>query len=134
MLPIVIDRLKGKKKINTLFKEGYFLKTDYLGLRFLTTKTKEKRVPVAKTIELGVCVGKRNISKAVDRNLIKRRMREAFIKNENCFNKKYLPETYIMILFLHSEILSYQTIEEQLIELSKKFKKTLHELPNVFPE
>lgn len=105
------DKLKSKKAIDLLFKKGksinaYPLKAIYL------PKNNEKEGD----LNIGVSVAKRNIKLAVNRNLIKRRMREAYRLNnrslkESCAGKKGYN---IMFIYHSSQILTYQEIETKI--------------------
>lgn len=64
-------------------------------------------------------VSKRNFKKAVDRNLIKRRMREAFRQNKNAMaaSKKLL----IAYIYTAKEILTFAQIQERLVKTFNRF-------------
>jgi len=84
------ERLKSRKKIDEVFAKGkskhfYPIRTVYL------RDTEETAFP----IQFTVSVPKRMYKTAVDRNLLKRRIREAYRKNN-----------------LSQEILEYSTIEK----------------------
>jgi ribonuclease P protein component len=68
-----LTRLKSKNKIEHLFREGNILRSDGLLLRF---HLKESLLLYA-----GVAVSKRNFKRAVDRNRIKRQLRESIKVN-----------------------------------------------------
>jgi ribonuclease P protein component len=76
-----------------------------------------------------ISVPKRNFKKAVDRNKIKRRIREAYRKNKNTLyqqlsNKKIV----LMIVFVSKEKESYKIIEEKTIELIHKLTKAINKV------
>ena len=68
---ITLNRLKGKEKINTLFRKGTIHRTKLLLLKVLMTSDEENR------LYAGVSVPKKNFTRAVDRNRIKRQLRIA---------------------------------------------------------
>lgn len=75
---IALKRLKGKKRIEYLFRVGESLHSKHLLLRYITTEEKD-------AFRMGVSVAKRRFNKAHDRNRIKRQMREAVRANLESF-------------------------------------------------
>ena len=70
----MISSLKGSKKIEVLFQEGFSIKKEGLVLKgYMFNDGK---------ITFGVSVPKKNFKSAVKRNLLKRRIREA-VRNSN---------------------------------------------------
>lgn len=71
------ERLKSEKSISGLFETGKSLSVHPVRLIYqITTPTDNS------PIKIGFAVPKKNFKRAVDRNLIKRRMREAFRQNK----------------------------------------------------
>lgn len=81
-------------------------------------------------MKMAVSVPKRLFKRAVDRNLLKRRIREAYRLQKPEFLKSF-PDagvsTRMMIQYKGREIESYATIEEKLHEALEKLKKKLSE-------
>ena len=71
-----IKRLKGKTRFNTIFNASSVFKSDFLILRLIKNDKIEH-------LEVAVTVSKKLFKRAVDRNKIKRLLREAIKKNEN---------------------------------------------------
>ena len=71
-----IKRLKGKTKISKTYNASTVFKSDFLILRIIKNKEIQH-------LEVGVAVSKKNFKRAVDRNRVKRLLREAVKKNEN---------------------------------------------------
>jgi len=69
----MIHLLKSKIQIKKIFDEGLVLKKDGLLLKYLKLDQKE--------FFFGVSVPKKNFKSAVDRNLIKRRLKEVVRKS-----------------------------------------------------
>ena len=71
-----IKRLKGKIKFNAVFNASSVFKSDFLILRLI----KDDKI---QHLEVAVTVSKKLFKRAVDRNKIKRLLREAVKKNED---------------------------------------------------
>jgi ribonuclease P protein component len=124
------ERLNSKKFIEELFKNGaafthFPFKVIYLPLSreqacaAVGEKNKGNEPPVA---QLLFSCSKRNFKKAVDRNLVKRRMREAYRKH-----KQGLPQnSYFLIAYIYiaREIFPYQFLEEKLKSSLKRLRST----------
>ncbi len=106
------QKLKSKKAIDLLFKEGDSFAVHPIRLMFsLNQDCSETEMKV------GFSVPKRNIKLAVNRNLLKRRMREAFRLNNQAL-KLMLKESKIsldmMFVYTAQQIHDYQLIEEKI--------------------
>ena len=114
------ERLNSKKYIQELFTKGtgfthFPFKVICLPLTYEQAREVSsinggaKEPPRAQVL---FSCSKRNFKKAVDRNTVKRRMREAYR-----LNKSLLPTgTYLLIAYIYigREILSFHTIQEKL--------------------
>lgn len=106
------DKLKSKKAIEQLFKCGKTIKVYPLKAIYIS-----KDVVDSRYLNVGVSVPKRNMKLAVNRNLIKRRMREAYrlnnrgLKQTLSINNKAID---VMLVCHSSQILSYQEIEDKI--------------------
>ena len=112
------ERLSGKNAISSLFQSGNIIIASLLKIRW--EKAKGHPYPAA----MAVSVPKRLYKKAVDRNLIKRRIREAYRLNKPGFYSRLLEDEQqvsIVIQYQHREIMDFRTIE-------KGVKKALEEL------
>ena len=77
-----------------------------------------------------VTVSKRRFKRAVKRNLLKRRMREAFRLNKNPLYSKIKLQNVqlaIMIIYNHGELLPFQKIESAMIKAFDKLTKKVEE-------
>ncbi len=115
------EKLKSKKAIDHLFKQGKSINA--FPIRVIYVK---KQTPKEACINTGVTVSKKNIRLAVDRNLIKRRMREAYRLNNQKL-KVHLKETdaelNIMFIYSAKEILPYALIESKIKVLLTRLTK-----------
>lgn len=108
------ERLYKKKDIQELFDKG---SSFYLyPFRVIVQKHPEQDIN-----QVLFSVSKRNFKKAVDRNLIKRRMREAYR-----LNKAALPETQklqMAYIYTAKDILLFDQIRDKMITAFKRLEK-----------
>lgn len=100
------ERLKSKKLIKELFSKGssFFL----YPFKILYLPASNGSV----TNQAIIAVSSRSFKKAVDRNKIRRRIREAYRLNKSILNGN--PPLIIAFVFVGKEILPYQNIEIKL--------------------
>jgi len=110
------EKLKHKKLIETLFKEGKSITLFPLRIVFLQ-KDHDKDKP----LQVGFSVPKRLIKKAVDRNRIKRQLREAYRLNKKDFYKRIEKKYIIMIIFIDDNEYDSSNINTKMIKIFKKF-------------
>lgn len=116
------EKLKSKKLIESLFKEGkriqsfplqlLYLKTDHLG-----------EVP----LKVAFSVPKKRIKLAVNRNRIKRQMREVYRQQKFCFFEIANEQHIFMFIYLAANELEYAVLEEAVQKICKKFAKNVLE-------
>lgn len=113
------EKLKSEKLITQLFAEGKSVMAYPLRLVYLKTNFDENVKAKA-----GVSVSKRNFKKAVDRNRIKRLMREAYrLQKGEIFNNSS-SQYALMILYIGKEKTDFETIQQKTKVLFDKFLKT----------
>ena len=114
------EKLKRSKLIERLFTEGKSVSCYPLKLIYLKLEHDSNFL-----VQAGVSVAKRKVNLAVNRNRIKRLMREAYRKNKHLIfegiNTKYI----FMFLYLDEKEQKYVFIEEKMINLLEKFLKKL---------
>jgi ribonuclease P protein component len=110
------ERLKSKTLIGKLYKEGKSVKTFPLRLVYIQTEHTSKY-----PAQVGVSVPKRNFKKAVDRNRLKRLLRETYRKQKQVvYNTIDKPYVY-MISYIGKEEFTYAEIELKMEKLLKAF-------------
>jgi len=107
------ERLCEKKSIGQLFKTGrsFF----YYPFKVVFLPLNEQADYPAKIL---ISVPKRNFKKAVDRNRLKRLIREAYRKNKHLLynEEKEQPLLYLIsFIYTATQLLDYQTIEKKII-------------------
>jgi len=107
------ERLHGKDAIEEVFQQGKAIHMHPFKVLFLPKDEGQKEFS-----RLTIVVGKRNFRHASDRNLLKRRIREAYRTNKSIFldslKKTNSKCTWILIYVSHS-ILPYNEIREKII-------------------
>lgn len=109
------ERLNSKKVIDRLFKKGSPETTSVFGYPFRVLALREAEQAGALPVVL-ISVSKRNFKKAVDRNLIKRRIREAYRLNKHLLfgGETPNPPTYLAFVYVAKEILSFAELEKKM--------------------
>lgn len=116
------EKLKSKKLIEQLFSEGKTVSVFPLRLIFIETSFRENV-----KLKVGVSVSKRNFKKAVDRNKIKRLLREAYRLNKpKCFNN-ITTQYAFMILYIGNEKSNFKNLEIKMKQLFEQFLNTVSE-------
>jgi len=110
------EKLKSKKLIDQLFAEGQSVSAFPLRLVYLQTNFDDE--VIAKT---GVSVSKRNFKTAVDRNRIKRLLREAYRLNKVDFFNNITTQYAFMILYIGKDKPTFTQVETKMKQVFEKF-------------
>ena len=111
-----VEKLKTKTQIDLLFSKGKW--RTHGNLRIIILKNKET-TPISQ-LKFGVSVSKRYFKKAVDRNRLKRLLRECFRLNKDLYIEAFGEKTNAMLFWVSSEKPQhYQQVEELFIGLCK---------------
>ena len=111
------ERLHGKSKISALMSRGRWGFTSGLKYFFLKNDETNDDGILSQPNSIIVSVPKRLFKRAVKRNLLKRRLREAYRTQ-----KDILPPKGYSILFLYNtkEVLEYAAVREQVASVLQK--------------
>jgi ribonuclease P protein component len=116
------ERLHSKKLIQELFQKGSFFYSYPFKVLFLPQ-------PEGVSHQVLISVSKRKFKNATDRNLIKRRIREAYRLNKHTLNSNQEGQHSLSIAYIYTgkEIPTYQFIEAK---LSKSLRRLMVEVEN----
>lgn len=115
------ERLCSKKEIDKLFSAGNAFLVYPIKVVFTETEFPEK-FPA----KVAFTVSKKLFKKAVRRNLIKRRMREAYRLNKHLLvSDNFISKKSIFFIYIGKEIHDFKTIEKAMLRsLANLAKKT----------
>ena len=117
------EKLKQKKDITLLFEKGKWRSQGKIRLIFykFPESTEENIVALNK---VGVSVSKRFFKKAVDRNRIKRLLREVYRHNKAEFAAKFGDSTLAMIFWNSPELPNHVSeVETEFLQICTQKKK-----------
>ncbi|WP_233268876.1 ribonuclease P protein component [Mucilaginibacter lacusdianchii] len=112
------ERLCNKKLIDGLFRSGSSFLCYPYRISWMEVST-----PQSTPVQVLLAVAKKRYKRAVDRNLVKRRMREAYRVHKQELLYQHLQQKHIIlsISYIGNEITDYSFME-------KKMQKMLHQL------
>lgn len=110
------EKLKSKKSIEQLFTIGQSVAVYPLRLVYLPTVFDDGIL-----IKTGVSVSKRHFKTAVDRNRVKRLMRESYRLNKAVYFQHINTPYAFMILYISKDKLTFTQVENKMKLLFEKF-------------
>ncbi len=111
------EKLKKKNLIKELFASGKSVSLFPLKMIYLQY---DHDSPFK--VQAGVSVSKRNFKRAVDRNRIKRLMRESYRKNKYLiYNNEDTKKHIMMFIYQGKKEVAYELMEEKMNQLIEKF-------------
>ena len=114
------EKLKSKKLIEQMFLEGRSVTAFPLRLVFLETSYNDGAI-----VKTGVSVSKRNFKTAVDRNRIKRLLRQAFRSHKTAYFNNITTQYAFMILYIGNDKPTLIQLENRMKLLFEKFNKAV---------
>ena len=114
------EKLKSKKTIELLFKEGDSVSDFPLRLVWLETSFDD-----GSQIKTAVSVSKKHFKTAVDRNRVKRLMREAYRLNKHIYFNNFTTHCAFMILYIGKTKPTLSLLESKMLVLFDRFRKKI---------
>lgn len=108
------EKLKSRKRIEQLFAEGKSVKAYPVITVFLPNEDSIVHSQV------GFSVSKKRFKKAVDRNLVKRRMREAYRLNKEILSER--GTVSMMFIYVGKTIPQYAEVEKSVVKALIKLR------------
>ena len=112
-----IEKLKSRKEIEALFSEGSSIAQFPVRLIYKKTEFSDQ-VP----IKTAVSVSKKKFKKAVDRNRVKRLLREGYRKNKYLVTDNTTHQFAFMFIYTGKELPEYTLIYDKIKAILEKFK------------
>ena len=111
------EKLKKKSEIDLLFKKGKWLSVD--NIRIIHLKSSDKLI--MDTHKIGVSVSKKFFKKAVDRNRIKRLLRESYRLNKSVYMDAFGDRSIAMLFWASKDLPEhFSVVEKQFLNICKK--------------
>ncbi len=107
------EKLKSRKTIDLLFLEGRSFTKSPIKLIYIQIEDSEVN-------KAGFSVPKKHFKKAVDRNRLKRQMREAYRNNKHLLKSNNGLRFALMFLYITQERASFDSIQNALLALINK--------------
>ena len=112
------QKLKSKKLIDQLFAEGKNIKSYPLKLVYIPIDNSENT-----ELKTGVSVPKKLVKTAVQRNRIKRMMREVFRKNKYLVNNDLSSSYAFMFIHISREEMPYTKLDRSMKKILESFRE-----------
>lgn len=109
------EKLKSAKLIEQLFEQGSSMYEFPLGMMYLKINHNSNH-----PVKVSFSVSKRKFKRAVDRNRIKRLMRECYRLNKHSLYSNIENKYILMFTYIDEKEHKYVDIEEKMIHLMKK--------------
>ena len=116
------DKLKSKKLIEKLFSEGKVITLFPLRLVYLKTSFEDSSV-----VKTGISVSKKLHKNAIDRNKIKRLLREVYRLNKPKYFNNSSTQYAFMILYIGKDKPTFSQVEAKMKALFEKFSSKVLE-------
>lgn len=116
------ERIKSRSVFDLLFEQGKNIRLGLINTTFLTHDFQEET-----PVQAAFIVPKKKFRKAIERNKIRRRMKEAYRKNKAIlYDHAESNHTgyYIAFIYNGQQIANYEEIEEKIIVILRRLTQT----------
>jgi ribonuclease P protein component len=123
------ERLKSRKQIEQLFKEGKSFAFTPFRIHYLFNETLNTERSIF-NVQFGVGVSNKNFKKAVDRNRIKRLIREAWrLQKSELSEKTKAVQKQLNVFFIYTgkELPDFTTVKDKVAVALKKLADKIDE-------
>jgi ribonuclease P protein component len=117
------ERLKRRKHIDTLFSLGKAYSVFPVTIKYLLV---EREAGEPSTLKAGFSVSKKKFKHAVDRNRIKRLLREVWRLNKHLLsNTPVTHQLHLFLIYTDKELPKYETIEASVLKCIGKLQNVV---------
>ena len=120
------ERLKSRKLINDLFDSGKIIHHHPFKVLYQITKNENDNFPA----KIAISVSKKNFKRAVDRNIIKRKIKETYRQNKQLLYDeldKIDQKLYFFVIYTARHDLDYFTLDIEMKHLIQKINDKLNQ-------
>ena len=119
------ERLKSRKAIEQLFKEGKRFTVSPFRVYYLPTTGIQ-----GQNLQFGIGVSAKNFKKAVDRNRVKRLTREAYRVQKNLLQDQLKVKDkglHLFLIYTHNELPDFKLVNDKVDLILKKLSRLIDE-------
>ncbi len=127
------EHLRGEKTIENLFKNGKVFIAYPFRVVYLNVNHPDEKIPVRTMVS----VSKKKFKKAVNRNRIKRLMRETYRLNKAeliAFSTDKSLKLHVAFQYIADEILCFDEVNNKMQKALEKLKKTISDVQTITDE
>lgn len=122
------DKLKSRKQTQQVFAKGSAITIFPIRILYVINSISAIE-PVAAPVQIGVSAPTRYFRKAVERNRVKRLLREAVRLEKNIFNEHLPSDKHLslFVIYIDKTILSQEEIKEKVKQSFNKLAQRIHD-------
>lgn len=114
------QKLKHQKEISVLFEKGKWTTAGNLRIISLDASKPELQQFDVQINKIGFSVSKKLFKKAVDRNRIKRLLRESYRLNKELFSERFGDQSVSMLFWISKKLpQNFSEVEKEFVKLCK---------------